>query len=1378
MKFCKRVLSCFLILTMIVSTINFLGGSINTTVSAATDILVDKISIWSGSAAFDFAGGDGTKENPYIIATADQLYLALSKITGQTTGVETIESVTGGYQSDKILKQGATDVYVPVYTPYYYKVADGLESIYLNNIVGNETLNDIKAMVSSGIAKAWKINNSFVGNLDGNGVTIYGMYSSTGQGFVSKLDGSSAVKNFNFDSCYVSGAGSAAMVTTSLGSYLNDSTIIAISNISVRNSLIKTGRNIMLTPRTDNAYYNHSPGAAGVVATTATCENLTVANCLFDGFSCEREIGIASEATVDMIGGIASGGNTWNNVTIVGCVALGAPLVDQIYKSGKEVFYVRYDTNAGYPVNFKNSYSNVTTVIPEKYPNKYDKLKNIGMIDTKAVYEMMDMPGLNWSDNWQLAVVSGGEDKFGGETRIIPTVKVNSDVDGVFSDYASKIAEQNNNGGAYSVFGGAYYSGTYGMYHTLMGSGTEEDPYMIHNAFELARAIASGGMNVYNRLYYKLACDIDASGATWITQDPISISGTARYKYIEFGGQLDGDGHVVSGVIVGDDQSVGLIPILAKTGVVKNLHIRNSCFISGSEYAGAIVGDTQIGAQIIGCSVEDSVVASCKTDNHIAGRLKGTVLKDSYYIANEESTVTAKTRYYKQNGAIGSIDVENNQDTWYRGGKDGSVVRLKNFAEAKTFTDVDGDGVANEYTARDLAALRQKLLLDKSYRYLYADVDRNGETDILDLVILCNEMIGDFSNPNNDFWRNVKLGRINIYYGENDSYDAARKLELYLEAAVPDIDIKKVVSAEKTVSGTFSDANAVYVHSNDLIGKPKGTIEIIVGDIANYSDYAKNTLDINDYSITYDTQKGVLWFKGGSFTGVEQAVLDFIGNSGVETGKIYTVDKATLPIEKQAKTVLVDTDYDGEADTKKVMYYAWGDEFDGIKSSDTDDSAQIVIDTWNHARMRTETEVGKGGNYNNVETANEQELPKLYAIKDGKLCVTRGVKAEHATNVTDSLGYVRLENQTGSTALNDSIDDDDVIANPGLIKTNHSMLWKQGYAEMYGSLPSDGHVFASWWMLGHGSFNNAAADETLFSKIYKLNNTGEYAYDGKTTWPISTDPKTYKYQIPTNYFEIDIWELMQNPSLTHSTLRKNKTTGTYDYRLYLNVHKFYSVGTRNNPATVNVIDWDNPGTPRAVMKKEWFGTKAYYFSTSARYLDFTDGTTTRLTKDWLGRITGNYAEALQKQLTAPRRYGFYWSTNGVDKFNFTLYIYDINGDGVEGDDAILGTSDMTYNKDGGMTPSDYDVVNDAEVANQYMYFLIDNILYTSNPGHQNSTDDEAVMHTDMLTDEGTAENPDKVSLDMDYLRVYQFDGKRDIVVRETEDFNNGNHFGY
>ena len=123
-----------------------------------------------------------------------------------------------------------------------------------------------------------------------------------------------------------------------------------------------------------------------------------------------------------------------------------------------------------------------------------------------------------------------------------------------------------------------------------------------------------------------------------------------------------------------------------------------------------------------------------------------------------------------------------------------------------------------------------------------------------------------------------KFGKINIYYGENDNYDAARKLELYLESAVPGVDVKKVVSADKTVSGSMSDSNAVYVHANDIVGKPTGKLEIIVGDIANYSAYSKNNLAINDYAITYNAENGVLWLQGGSFTGVEQAVLDFINS--------------------------------------------------------------------------------------------------------------------------------------------------------------------------------------------------------------------------------------------------------------------------------------------------------------------------------------------------------------------------------------------------------------------------------------------------------------------------------------------------------------------
>ena len=1369
----KRILSLLLAMVMVVGTMVTTGYGVNVNANAATEnaITVEKYSIWSGKAAAAFAAGSGTKEDPYIIVNADQLYLALTKITDTTEDVETIESVAGGYQSEKILKQSSTDVYVPVYTPYYYKVADGVEAIYLNDIVGKETLQGAEALVTSSSKKKWDTNTSFVGHLDGNGATIYGMYSSNGRGLVNKLDGSSTVKNFYFDSCYVEGSGNVAVVTTLLGDYNNDSTNITIANISVRNSRIITKRNIALTQRTDNNLYNHNPGAAAIVSTTNTCESLTIANCLYDGVSCKRAIGASSEVSLNMIGGIISGGNNMNNVVVTGCVSLGAPVTDEVYMQGKEVHYSRYNKNAGYLVSFYNCYTDIATVIPEKYPDKYEKLADIGRVEEKSTYSIVDMPALNWLKTWALTEVSGTE------TRTIPMINPSDLIDEDYSNFAVKISEQNNNGGAYSVFGGAYFKGTYGMYHSLIGSGTESDPYIITNAFELARAIASGGMNVYNRLYYKLACDIDASGTPWITQDTIGSEGNEKYKYVEFGGQIDGDGHVVSGLSAGDDQSVGLVPVLAATGVIKNLHVRNSCVASSDGYAGAIVGETKIGAQVIGCSSENCIVASASTDSHIVGRVRGSAIKDCYYVATDNSSVSVKSRYYKSTGSIGTIDVANNSDMWYLGGRDGSTPKLKSYAMAKSLTDVDGDGDASEYTVRDLVALKQNLLRAKGYENIYGDVNRNGTIDVSDLVALQKEILRDNEDNYSDFWRNVKKGNLNIYYGENDNYDAARKLELYLEAAVPNVDIKKVVSADKTVTGEDSDSSAVYVHADDITGKPTGALEIIVGDIKNYSAYSKNTLDVNDYAITYDSNNAVLWLNGGSFAGVEQAVIDFINNSKVETGVVYTVENATLEERKQAKSVYVDTNYDGKAEAYVEMHYAWGDEFDGQISAGSGENSQISIDTWNHARMRTETETGKSGNYNNVETANEKELSNLYWVEDGKLSITRGVVASHATSVTDALGYVRLNEQDHKTAFNDIPDEDDVIANPGLIKTNQSFLWKQGYAEMYGRLPSDGHTFASWWMLGHGAYNNHAMVETLYSKIFKLNNKGEYAYDGTSTWAVSTDPKTYKYQVPTNYFEIDIWELMQNNGIAHSSIQKTKLTGFYDYRLYLNVHKFYSVGARGGDI-VNVIDWNNPGTPRAVMQKEWFGTKEYYFSTSAQYHDFTDGKTTRYTKDWLGRVTANYAESLQKQLTAPRRYGFYWSTNGVDKFNFTLYIYDVNGDGVEDDNAILGTSDMTYNKDNGMNPQDYDCVNDAEVANQYMYFLFDNVLYTSNPKHNNSTADDAAMHTDMLTDEGTAANPDKIDLEIDYIRVYQLDGRRDVITRETEDFNNGNHFGY
>ena len=40
------------------------------------------------------------------------------------------------------------------------------------------------------------------------------------------------------------------------------------------------------------------------------------------------------------------------------------------------------------------------------------------------------------------------------------------------------------------------------------------------------------------------------------------------------------------------------------------------------------------------------------------------------------------------------------------------------------------------------------------------------------------------------------------------------------------------------------------------------------------------------------------------------------------------------------------------------------------------------------------------------------------------------------------------------------------------------------------------------------------------------------------------------------------------------------------------------------------------------------------------------------------------------------------------------------------------------------------------------------------------------------------ESGDKTTFDVEYVRVYQQDGRRDIVTPATEAFNTGNHFGY
>ena len=1407
------------------------------------------VSFWTGTADAGFAGGTGTKDDPFIIETADQLYRALSTVTYTTStsgdlAVETAESVAGGTQTDRIFKQGSTTVYAPVYTPYYYKVADTVDAFYLNNVYGNETLSGAKAMVAAGTAKGWKPGKSFVGHLDGNGVTIYGMYSSTGQGLIYKLDGSSTVKNINFNACYASGTGNSALLTTNLGTYNNDSTRIKVSNISVRNSYIGTTRAITLTARTDSSgCYDHAPGPAGIVSTNSTPENITISNCLYDGISCERAIGASSEASIDMMGGIYSGASSANNFTLSGCVSFGAPAVNEVYVSGKEVFYNRYDKNGGFEVYFYSSYSDMPlNAITTTYPNKYDKLKDITRIEAKDAYEMFDMPKLSWG-NW--TIVTEGD-------RTFPMPTVNTAEQSIAS-YIELVGKgQNNYAGV-----GPYAYGSNPYTYLLKGAGTEEDPYIIETDIQLARAIATGGMNLYDKLYYKLGCDIDLSAAPWITQETRETGGI-YYTYTPFGGTLDGDGHTITGLSAGDEASAGLIPVLAG-GTVKNLHVRDACVVANGEdsedmftgdyegfytaaYAGAIVGKVVSGS-IIDCSAENAEV-SC--NDQYASDYNGGVfvwgyhddltdtsfgLIENCYFINEDTAVYATSNANGDLEVLSADEIKaqitaGETDIWYIGGKEGSLPRLVAQAEKMDCVDVDGDGIGSEYTPSDLTSLKNRLLRKSAYANIYGDVSRDGIINIADLAVLQRTITEDYGSTLSDsFFANLQLGNISIYYGENDNYDAARKIELSLEK-LTGADVKKVVVDDSVAWGSSSDANATYVHQNDYAWvsgalytpngdgyteitnsaqKAKyaldGELEIVVGNIAN-TDYATNNAATaeNTYAVTYDKGNKVVWLQGENFTAVEQAAINFTQGCSLQGDTVYTCGSTVLSDEKKPITVKLDTNYDGVLDADTVLYYAWGDEFD----EDT-----LNTYNWEHNTQQSEGQNGSDNSYNNQEIAPVKDLSKVITVTNGRLSMKRGHDSSLGSDVSYNgvVGSVALDvtpgefngyYQNGVNAIDTN--GSDKYFSSGKIITERGMLYKQGYIEFQGQLPADGHAFPAWWLMGRPaqSATNTGYDNSLYGKVYKYNTN----WDGVSNAWDEDNLDTYKYQIPSAIYEIDMIEVMQH-SDRHQNKKesgwldvygsyyddsyKTRTTAVNLYYLNSTIHKWWSNGVDNQDTADTsddrlwIADWDNYKVVGNITNDAFKTTStagSWIHNIGSTQYDFGTATQTKglISQDTYWN-TNDFQEKAHNNLTQTRRYGFSWNTDGVSGFEATLYIYNADGSLMTTVPIASGMSELNafLDKDknteaNGAIGSNANIYSDAKVFNQYMYILFDNKYYSSNDN--SVTNGSALQFTDLLTCAGLK------SLEIDYVRVYQEDGFRDIVTPETENFNNNNHFGY
>jgi len=155
LKNCKQIFA-FVMAVAVIAVSLVTGVAID---AEACD--VTKIDYWDGTAATSFASGSGTAEDPYIIETAEQLAYCCLKQNPNTS------------------------------SNMYYKVSDNVKTFIMQpeSIVDLDTL---MSLADPDAVKAYfdglegKLNwisqfnrQSFNGNFDGNGATVYGLYATS-----------------------------------------------------------------------------------------------------------------------------------------------------------------------------------------------------------------------------------------------------------------------------------------------------------------------------------------------------------------------------------------------------------------------------------------------------------------------------------------------------------------------------------------------------------------------------------------------------------------------------------------------------------------------------------------------------------------------------------------------------------------------------------------------------------------------------------------------------------------------------------------------------------------------------------------------------------------------------------------------------------------------------------------------------------------------------------------------------------------------------------------------------------------------------------------------------------------------------------------------
>ncbi len=158
----------------------------------------------------------------------------------------------------------------------------------------------------------------------------------------------------------------------------------------------------------------------------------------------------------------------------------------------------------------------------------------------------------------------------------------------------------------------------YGAGGVMPGSGTEASPYLMEDFADFQAFCTDSGYWASD-VYIQLECDLDLSIAGTYTQAPIAgdIDKDLSFDGIEFTGNFNGNGHIISNLTVSGPSYCGLFGYIGSGGIVTNLGLENASISGTDYYVGGVCGYDQYG------NITECYVTGFVSGEYYVGGLSG-----------------------------------------------------------------------------------------------------------------------------------------------------------------------------------------------------------------------------------------------------------------------------------------------------------------------------------------------------------------------------------------------------------------------------------------------------------------------------------------------------------------------------------------------------------------------------------------------------------------------------------------------------------------------------------------------------------------------------------------------------------------------------------